>query len=182
MTYTNEDIRRIYIRLDRVKGLEGIRVLYARDRTLRSLKDIYETTDPDSRIPLSDDFKAYEEKLREIYTKYATKDGTVQTRTEMVGGVPSEVLSFDPNDPALKKEKAKLDKEHHTAIEFRKKQEKEYREFLQDEVKEEVKLFRIPLSLAPTDQAKFEAISPLIMDMTPELEAEWEALFAKMVE
>lgn len=182
MTYTNEEIRRIYIRLDRVKGLEGIRVLYSRDRTLRSMRDLYEATDPDKVIPISPAFKAYEEKLRDLYSKFATKDGTVKTRTEIVDGKPGEVFDFDPNDPLLKKEKAKLDKEHSEAIETRKKQESDYRDFLKEEVKEEVKIFRIPLALAPTDQVKFEAISPLIADMTPELQEEWETLFAKMVE
>jgi hypothetical protein len=185
MSYTYEDIRRIFIRLDKVTGLEGIKVLFARDRTLKNMKSLYESTDPETVIPLSQGFKDYEGELRKIYEKFATVDGQVKTKNSLVDGYPQETLDFNPNDPELKKAKAKLDAKHKDDIEFRKEQEQKYRDFLKttvDEKKDPIKIFYIPLNLAPTDQFKFEALSPLIRDMDPEKEAEWETLFAGMME
>lgn len=182
MSYTREEIRRIYIKLENVRNLQGIRLLYARDRTLKSLRDLYESTDPEKVIPVSPDFSKYEAKLRDLYTKYSTVDGVVKTRKELVGNKVQEVFDFNPDDPGLKRDKAKLDSQFEVAIQARKDQEKSYREFLSEPIKEEeVKIFKIPLSVAPEDQTSFDAVSALIADMTPEQQEEWDSLFDKLL-
>ncbi len=177
---TNEEYRKNYIVLRDVKGLEGLKLLFARSRTLSSMRTLAEDSDPEKVIPLAEDFKAYEEELRLLYTKHCTIDGVLKTKTDVVNGKPIESFDINLSDPILKKDKAKLDAKFQEAIDFRKKQEKEYKEFLATEVKDMPKLFLFPLSYAPETQAQFDAVAFILQDMTEEQVAKWDALFEEI--
>lgn len=62
---TNGEVFELYNKLSSVRGLSGVKLLYAVDKTKRSLKNIAEAFAPEKLIPKPEKFIAYENEVRE---------------------------------------------------------------------------------------------------------------------
>ena len=141
-----------YNELNEVTKLEGIKLLYAVKRNKDVLKPIAEQLHHTVLIPACDAYLAYEEKLSFIKAE--------------------KEISID----AIKA----LMEEYKEVIAIRTKDVKEYNTLMLEEYDGEVKTFYIPLSIAPSEQSQFNAISFMIKDMTEEQELEFDNLFNKL--
>ena len=140
-----------------VKGLTGIQLLYAVKRNKDILKPIAEQLHQSVLIPPSDEFLKHEEELRKIILK---PDNTLKEDKD---------IDYTKLDALLLTNKDVIAKRNADI--------KEYNAIMKTEYDEEVKTFHIPLSIAPSTQEEFDAISFMIADMTPEQEAKFNELF-----
>jgi len=177
----NRDVLEIWNRLNQVKGVEGDnahKVLYAKNRSIDNMKLAVEGMAFDKMFPKSKKFEEYEKDLRALMEKYATRDGKVQTKK--VGKEETETLDVDFGSLAFRKERDLLEKKFKVELDLRKEQGEKYDDFLLETSKDEIKLFFIPLSIAPTTQEAFDNLFPLIKMMPEDLEKQWDDLFDKI--
>lgn len=178
----NIEVLEMYHGLKNLKGIEGIKLVYAINRTVAWLKPIAEAFSQEELIPIPDGYKKYQAELREFYEKMVTnEDGSKRTRVvQGPDGKPMEQLDVSFSDPKVIAGKAKIDKKHEKAIADYQKDIEEYNQFLNKECEEEIRLFMIPLAYAPDKKEQYDVIAPLVKDMTAEQQARWEELFTEI--
>lgn len=178
----NIEVLQLYHGLKNLKGLTGIKLVYAVNRTMNWLKPIAEAFAQEELIPMPEGFKKYQQELRELYEKSVTsEDGTRKVKTVLnQDGMPVETLDVNFNDPKVISGKAAIEKKYSAAIKEYQKDIDEYNQFLNKECEEEVKLCLIPLAYAPDKKEQFDVVAPLIKEMTPEQLARWDELFAEI--
>lgn len=180
--FKNIEVLELYHGLKNLKGVQGIKLVYAINRTIAWLRPIAEAFSQEELIPMPESYKKYQQELREFYEKMVTnEDGSKRTRV-VAGpdGRPLEQLDVSFSDPKVIAGKAKIDKKHEQAIKDFQQDIDEYNAFLNKECDEEVRLYYIPLALAPEAKEQFDIVSPLIKDMTSEQQARWDELFAEI--
>ena len=175
---SNGEILARYRALTNVQNIKGTKLLYAVHRNKQLLEPFAKAFDDKVLVPLSTELEVYNEAVQNVYKKYADDGvGGVKTKVVIENGKPLSVFDIDMNNLDMKKELAELAKTYSDAIEERNKDIKEYNEFLMKPFEDTLKVFYIPIDIAPSTQEEFDAISFMIADMTPEQEAKFNELF-----
>jgi len=178
----NIEVLELYHGLKNLKGVQGIKLVYAINRTIAWLKPIAEAFSQEVLIPVPESYRKYQQEMREFYEKMVTnEDGSKRIRiVEGPNGQPLEQLDINLSDPKVAAGKSKLDKKHEKAIVDYQKDIDDYNEFLRKECEEEIKLYMIPLAYAPDKKEQYDIVAPLIREMTPEQQARWDELFTEI--
>lgn len=182
---TNLEILELHARLKNLPVVNGIKLNHAINRTVSFLKDLAEEMGSDKKIPVLEDFKTYEKELQDAYKDLTkNKDGNPTNKVHKTDRGEVEELNFDLNSQQAIDVRAKIQAKHKKAIEKRLKQADLYNEWLREESEDDYKLYYIPVSIVldATDVPKevWDAITPLIKEMTPDQEKEWNDLFEKL--
>jgi hypothetical protein len=178
----NVEVMELYHALKGVKGLQGIKLVYAVNRTVNWLKPIVEAFAQEELIPMPEDINKYQKELREFYERIAkAEDGSRKLKTIINNdGMPVELLDIDFNNPFNINGKAEIDKKYDKAIKDYQTEIEKYNLFLDKECEEEIRLYSIPLAYAPDNKEQFDIVAPLIKDMTAAQQARWDELFAEI--
>lgn len=146
------------------------------------MKPIVDAFAQDRLIPMTAKYKEYLQELRDFFEKSATReDGTIASK--MVPGPDGnlqEQFEVNLNDPQIIAGKSAIDNRFKDAIIEYRKDVEDYNLFMNKECEEEIRLFYIPLAMAPEDKDKFDIVAPLIKEMTPDQQARWEELFSEI--
>lgn len=178
--FVNGEILSMYNDTLNVTGLKGVKLLYAVKRNIAMLKPYAEAFSDKEIIPMSEEFIKYEEERREMNKRFATDaEGRVKTKKEIIGTQVVEAYDVDINTPAYIKEATAINEKYKEVIDARSQDIKDYNAFLTEPFKEDIKIFKVPLSVAPDDERAFNAISYMIEDLSPEQEQVWLDLFPK---
>lgn len=178
----NIEVLELYHGLKNLKGVTGIKLVYAINRTVAWLKPIAEAFSQEELIPVPEGYAKYQQELRQFYEKLATNDdGTRRTRiVSGPDGRPLEQLDISIGDPKVLAGKAKIDKKYEEEIASYQKEIDEYNKFLNAECTEDIRLYFIPLAYAPDKKEQYDIVAPLIKNMTEEQQARWDNLFAEI--
>jgi len=178
----NIEVLQLYNALKSLKGVQGIKLVYAINRTVNWLKPVVEAFSQEELIPMPSEFQKYQRELREFYEKsVTTQDGIKKLKTVFApDGTPVEQLDVDFKDPVVIAGRVALDKKYDEVIREYQKEIDEYNQFLNKECEEEIKFYIIPLAYAPDKKEQFDAVAPLIREMTTEQQARWDELFAEI--
>ncbi len=176
---TNHEVLVLYHGLKSLKGVSGLKLVYAINRTMRYLKPLAEAFAQEALIPMPVDFKNYQEELKEFYKKsVTTADGTPRIKVDVLpDGQTMERYDVDFNDRIVVAEKAKIDAKYAAVITAYQAEVNEYNNFLDQECEEEIKLHYVPLKYAPEDKEQYDIVAPLIKEMPVEMQEKWDALF-----
>jgi hypothetical protein len=142
--------------------------------TILSLKPLYEAFQQDKVIPKSEEYLAYEKKLKETYeelsraeikeTKVKTAPKTQVFYTER--GDEFKALDIDYNSPEVIMKRATIEGEFAKAIQERKDQLKDYNEWMDKECVANYELQKINISLMPKGDGDykelFDAVQPML--------------------
>jgi hypothetical protein len=180
----NFEILQLYRDLNDLQVVPGIKLNYAIHRTKAQLKPLVEAYAQDKLIPVLDNYKAFEKELQDAYKKMCRdKDGNLLTKVQSTERGEMESMDIDLNSPAVTEIRARIQTKFHNAIETRKEQIRQYNEWLREECSDDYQLFFISKTEMPdnADNTKqlWDAVSPLIKDLSPEQQKEWDELFAK---
>jgi len=167
---TKLDVFEIYENLLKaIKVFSGKKILYAINRNINYLKPIIKAMQQVTIIPKSDEFMKYEKELTEGYEKLATQpDGTIKKISDPTG----ERLDINYYSLEAQELRNTLEKKYRKAIEDRKKDLKEFDEFLNDEFSEQLNLFYIPEGWIDENikGVDYELIGAIIKPITEEIE------------
>jgi len=183
---TNLQILELHMKLSTLRTVNGIKLNHAISRTITFLKDLVEEYGRDKKIPVLDDYKAYEKELQEAYKDLSkNKEGNPTSKIlRNERNQEYEEINFNINSQEAIDVRAKIQAKHKKAIEKRIKQAELYNEWLREESEDEYRLFYIPESVILSDNELgkdvWDAISPLVKEVTPEQEKEWDNLFEKL--
>jgi hypothetical protein len=126
-----------YALLEKVQGLAGDKLCFARRKNLMKLRSFERLNSMESRIPISEAYQKYQVEYSEIRLKYLLTDKEGKTVMRDIvqpdGRVEIQPL-VDIANPQLIAELESLKKKHTDAIQEREDDLKAYREFLQEEV------------------------------------------------
>lgn len=180
-TFLKGELITIHRNLSNVTNLEGVKLLYARQRNLTILKNIISNFSEEVLIPKTDKYLKFEEEEKNINIKFATdSNGIIKTKQQIVNNVPVEVYDIDVTDLHYIRARKELFDKYADEISNRNQQIHEYNKFMLMEHEDEIKFFKIPVNLAPTKQSQYDAVSFMIADMTFEQEQEFNELFSKL--
>lgn len=179
----NIEVLKLHHDLIHLKGVSGIKLVYAIHRTIAWLKPIAEAFSQEKLIPMPEAYAKYQKEIHDFYKKVTTnQDGSL--RTIMLpgpDGKPVESFDLPFEDPEFLAEKSRIEQKHEKAILEYKKEIEDYNQFLNKECDEEIRIFFIPVAYAPENKDQFDVVAPLIREMTPDQEAKWEELFTEML-
>lgn len=178
----NIEVLELYYGLKSLKGVQGVKLLYAINRTIAWLKPIAEAFSQEELIPAPEGMVAYQKELREFFEKMAmSKDGSKRFRVvQGADGRPVEQLDVDLSDPVAIAGKAKIDKKYEAIIKAYQAEIEQYNQFLNKECEEEIRLFYVPLAHAPDKKEQYDVVAPLIREMNANQLSRWEELFAEI--
>ena len=131
------DILDRFVLLEKVEGLTGDKLCFARRKNLMKLRSFEKMNSMGSRIPVSDEFRRYMEELTSLRARYllTDKDGkTVMKELALPGGKAELQPVVDIANPILQEETDTLNLKYVKAIREREDDLKAYREFLAEMV------------------------------------------------
>lgn len=125
-----------FVLLNQVKNLQGEKLCFARSKNLMQLRTFEKRNSAKSRIPISDEYNAYQKKHTETRGKYLLTDSTgkaVLQQVQTENGIES-VPTIDIANSDLIRELAVLKEKYQDAIEERETDLKAYREFMEETI------------------------------------------------
>lgn len=142
---TNLEIINLYSNLKKLKQVPGLKLNYAISRTIAKLKPLAEAYDMDKLIPKEEDFVEYETTMADKYKEIA--DGRTKIINNQTGEY--EALDLDINSEAVVKARREIQEKYAEAITNRKKDIKEYSEWLLTECEDDYELFKVKMDDVP---------------------------------
>jgi hypothetical protein len=159
------DILDRFILLEKVQGLKGDKLCFARRKNLMKLRAFEKMNSMENRIPETEAFKKYQAELSELRGKFllTDKEGkTVMRDIPRPGGHTEAMPLVDVANPSFTKAALELKEKYKDAITEREDDLKAYREFLNEIVPgEEVpEIHFVKLSdVSGIDQEQADAIA-----------------------
>ena len=159
-----------YILLDRVKGLIGEKLCFARRKNLMQLRSFEKINSQSSRIPITPEYEKYQKELSELRSNYLLTDSDgkaiLQQGYNQNGQMENQPI-VDIANSALKTKTDELNTKYKDAITEREDDWKAYKEFI-DEVVPEDQLPKIHMVKSLEDsnltQEQVDAIAWFIDD------------------
>ncbi len=156
----NEELGKIYTRLEKCNNLRGVKLAYAIAKNKMSLekelKTLQKVNEP------SNDFKTYLQKRRKLLEKYCEKDENGNLKTE---SIPNGIryVGVEKNKD-FQKELKKLMSDNMKLIKKQTDKDNEYQRFLQEE--SDLELHKIDFKMIPEDITveQMEALTPMVKE------------------
>lgn len=155
----NNEVTRLYKGLEAVSNLPGAKFAYCIGRNLTLLKPVVEAIDKALKLPEKyDEYqKKYEEKRVELCKYHAKADEHGEPVTEIVTNEDGKkekryvITDREAFNEALDRLREEMKAEYKDTFEEMEKNWKEYKEFLECECSEELKLFKVRADNLPED-------------------------------
>ena len=122
-----EWLNRYYL-LDRITGLPGDKLAFARRKNLMILRRFEQENSQFARIPYTDGFTAYSRELQELREKHLLTDKDGKTLMQVLEGEPQPLVDVANPDYIQKLDALRL--KHKAAIAERRDDENAYKEFM----------------------------------------------------
>lgn len=173
--YTKGEILEFHDFLNRPLNIQKRRFLYVRESNRLILQELVKPLLPESRIPISEKFKEFEEKRDEINKRFSQDESglpKIKTATDPQTKKQYSYYEFDQNNPEYRTEIKKLRDEYKDAIAERDEQVKWFNEvFVNEPFEKEVQFLTIPLKELPEDmsEATFSGITFFIEEFVKKL-------------